>query len=64
MSAPKPAYGGQAVIEGVLIRGKRTLALACRKPDGGIYRYREAISSPLQRSRFARLPLVRGVVVL
>ena len=64
MSAPKPAYGGQAVIEGVLIRGKRTLALACRKPDGTVYRYRETIRSPLQRSRFARLPLVRGVVVL
>lgn len=60
----RPAYGGQAVIEGVLIRGQRTLALACRKPDGGIYRYREAIASPLQRSRLARLPLVRGVVVL
>lgn len=64
MSAPKPAYGGQAVIEGVLIRGKRTLALACRKPDGGIYRYRETIRSPLQRSRLARLPFVRGVIVL
>ncbi|MBM4434250.1 MAG: DUF1385 domain-containing protein [Chloroflexi bacterium] len=64
MSAPKPAYGGQAVIEGVLIRGKRTLALACRRPDGGIYRYRETIDSPLQRSRFARLPFVRGVIVL
>ncbi len=60
----RPAYGGQAVIEGVLIRGQRTVALACRRPDGGIYRYRETISSPLQRSRFARLPLVRGVVVL
>lgn len=64
MSAAKPAYGGQAVIEGVLIRGKRTLALACRKPDGGIYRYRETISSPIQRSRFARLPFARGVVIL
>jgi uncharacterized protein YqhQ len=60
----RPAYGGQAVIEGVLIRGQRTVALACRRPDGGIYRYRETISSPLQRSRFARLPFVRGVVVL
>jgi len=48
----------------VLIRGQRTLALACRKPDGGIYRYRETLTSPLQRSRFARLPFVRGVVVL
>lgn len=60
----RPAYGGQAVIEGVLIRGQRTVALACRRPDGGIYRYRGSISSPLQRSRFARLPFVRGVVVL
>ena len=64
VAVAKPAYGGQAVIEGVLIRGQRTLALACRTPDGGIYRYRETIRSPLQRSRFARLPLVRGVVVL
>ena len=60
----RPAYGGQAVIEGVLMRGQRTVALACRRPDGGIYRYHEIVSSPLQRSRLARLPLLRGVVVL
>ena len=63
MSAPTP-YGGQAVIEGVLIRGRRTLALACRRPNGEIYRYREALDSPLQRSRLARAPLVRGIVIL
>jgi uncharacterized protein YqhQ len=57
-------YGGQAVIEGVMIRGRRTVALACRRPDGGIYRYREPLRSPLVRSRVARLPFVRGVVVL
>jgi uncharacterized protein YqhQ len=57
-------YGGQAVIEGVMIRGRRTVALACRKPDGGIYRYREPLRSPLTRSRIARLPFIRGVVVL
>src|SRR5207245_11469973 len=57
-------YGGQAVIEGVMIRGRRTIALACRKPNGGIYRYREPLRSSLLRSRAARLPLVRGVVVL
>ena len=62
---PQPAlYGGQAVIEGVMIRGRRTVALACRKPDGDIYRYREPLRSPLVRSRVARLPFVRGVVVL
>ena len=57
-------YGGQAVIEGVMIRGRRTVALACRLPNGGIYRYREPLRSPLLRSRVARLPFVRGVVVL
>jgi uncharacterized protein YqhQ len=57
-------YGGQAVIEGVMIRGRRTVALACRKPNGDIYRYREPLRSPLVRSRIARLSFVRGVVVL
>jgi uncharacterized protein YqhQ len=64
MSGAATAYGGQAVIEGVVIRGRRTLALACRRPNGEIYRYREALDSPLQRSRLAKLPFVRGVVVL
>ena len=64
-AAVRPAaYGGQAVIEGVMIRGRRTIGLACRKPDGGIYRYREALDSPLLRSRTARAPFVRGVFVL
>ena len=65
MTEKQPAlYGGQAVIEGVMIRGRRTIALACRKPNGEIYRYREPLRSPLVRSRVARLPFVRGVVVL
>ena len=45
-------------------RGKRTIGLACRKPDGGIYRYREALDSPLTRSRVARAPFVRGIFIL
>ncbi len=66
MTGPaKPTtYGGQAVIEGVMIRGKRTIGLACRKPDGGIYRYREPLRSPLMTSRVARAPFVRGIFVL
>src|SRR2546428_13344188 len=47
-----------------MIRGRRTVALACREPNGGIYRYREPLRSPLLYSRVARLPFVRGVVVL
>jgi uncharacterized protein YqhQ len=61
---PPSLYGGQAVIEGVVIRGRRTLALACRRPNGEIYRYREPLRSPLLRPGPARWPLVRGVVVL
>ena len=62
--AKPTTYGGQAVIEGVMIRGKRTIGLACRKPDGGIYRYREPLRSPLMTSRVARAPFVRGIFVL
>src|SRR6266849_5595610 len=58
------SYGGQAVIEGVMIRGKRTIALACRQPDGAIYRYREPLHSLLVTSRIARAPFVRGLFVL
>jgi uncharacterized protein YqhQ len=47
-----------------MIRGRRTVALACRRPDGDIYRYREPLRSLLLRSRVARAPFVRGVVVL
>ena len=64
MSARPASYGGQAVIEGVMIRGRHTIGLACRKPDGGIYRYREALDSPLLTSKVARAPFVRGVFVL
>ena len=63
-SVKPTTYGGQAVIEGVMIRGRRTIALACRKPDGGIYRYREALNSPLLTSKVARAPFIRGVFVL
>jgi len=64
MSAQPATYGGQAVIEGVMIRGRRTIGLACRRPSGEIYRYREPLRSVMQRSRVARAPFVRGLVVL
>jgi uncharacterized protein YqhQ len=64
VSAKPTNYGGQAVIEGVMIRGRRTIGLACRKPDGSIYRYREPLDSLLLRSKVARAPFVRGVFVL
>ena len=47
-----------------MIRGRRTIGLACRLPNGEIYRYREPLRSLLLRSRVARAPFVRGLIVL
>lgn len=46
------------------MRGTRTLAMACRLPNGEIYRYREPLRSPLLRPGVARLPFARGIIVL
>jgi uncharacterized protein YqhQ len=56
--------GGQAVLEGVMMRGVSTWAVAVRKPDGEIAITSEPFVSVLKRHRFYRLPLVRGVVAL
>ncbi len=61
MSAP---IGGQAVLEGVMMRGPSNWAVAVRRPDGGITEVCETIRSPMARSRWFRLPVVRGVVAL
>jgi uncharacterized protein YqhQ len=61
MSAP---IGGQAVLEGVMMRGPTAWALAVRKPDGGIAEVNRPISSALARHRWLRLPVIRGVVAL
>ncbi len=56
--------GGQAVLEGVMMRGVSTWAVAVRKPDGEIEVSSQPLVSMLKRHRFYRLPLVRGVVAL
>jgi uncharacterized protein YqhQ len=61
---PGATVGGQAVIEGVMMRAPSKWAVAVRRPDGVI----EAVSHDLprlsSRSRWARVPFVRGVLVL
>src|SRR3990170_327179 len=57
-------YGGQALIEGVLMRGRSAVAVAMRHPDGSIVTATEGLDSPLHRSRYGRWPFVRGLVVL
>jgi len=62
--APPFAYGGQALLEGVLMRGPVAIGVALRRPDGMITWAVERLDSPLHRSRLARAPFVRGVVLL
>src|SRR3989337_2346226 len=56
-------YGGQALIEGVMIRGPHNVAVACRRPDGEIAVRREALGG-LYSGAVRRIPLLRGVIVL
>jgi uncharacterized protein YqhQ len=56
--------GGQAVLEGVMMRGISTWSVACRTPEGEIQVTSEPIVSWAKRHRLLRLPVVRGVVAL
>src|SRR6266852_9248160 len=57
-------YGGQAVMEGVMMRGRKTAAMAVRCPDNSIYLYEEALNPRLYQNRLFRLPFLRGVLLL
>ncbi|MEX2546535.1 MAG: DUF1385 domain-containing protein [Chloroflexota bacterium] len=57
-------YGGQALLEGVLMRGRNAIGVALRHPDGSIVATSEPLNSVLHRNRFARAPFFRGLVVL
>jgi uncharacterized protein YqhQ len=56
--------GGQAVLEGVMMRGPSNWAVAVRKPDGDIAHVNQPIESPMVRHPVWRLPVVRGVIAL
>ena len=56
--------GGQAVLEGVMMRGVSTWAVAVRNPEGEIEVTSEPLVSWAKRHRILRLPVIRGVVAL
>ncbi len=58
-----PAYGGQAVIEGVMMRGKKFVAMAVRAPGGEIV-IEESELKGIYRSKIAKWPFFRGLVSL
>ena len=58
-----PFYGGQALIEGVLMRGSKAVAAAMRKPDGSISVHVEELTG-IYQSRIKNIPFLRGLVLL
>src|SRR5256884_887997 len=56
--------GGQAVLEGVMMRGATNWSVAVRKPNGAIAQVQRPIESAMAKHRLLRLPIIRGVVAL
>lgn len=57
------AYGGQAVIEGVMMRGRKTYAVAMRAPNGTIETRVEQLGG-IYKSRVVKIPFLRGLIML
>ncbi len=56
-------YGGQAVVEGVMMRGQKTMVTAVRRPDGGLAIDTQTLA-PIYTGWLRRTPLLRGIIVL
>jgi len=61
---PSLAFGGQAVIEGVMIRSKKHMVICVRQPNDEILTQTEEITSISERHKVLRLPFLRGVIAL
>ena len=66
MPEQKPPFqlGGQALVEGVMMRSPRFVAAAVRRADGTIETRVEEFTSVLKKHRWLNVPLVRGTVAL
>ncbi len=63
MKERMPAYGGQAVIEGVMMRGKNAVAMAARAPDGEIIVHKELLTG-IYKTNILKIPFIRGLISL
>lgn len=61
---PEISYGGQAVMEGVMMRGARTMSVAVRAPNGRIVVHSEPLNQAIYGSWIARMPFIRGTTLL
>ena len=57
------SYGGQAVIEGVMMRGRNSFAIAMRAPDGNIVVHKDSLAA-VYRSWITKIPFLRGTILL
>jgi uncharacterized protein YqhQ len=57
-------YGGQAVIEGVMMRGRKMMAVAVRNPQGEIVVHSEQLTARIYTSKWGQWPFVRGLAML
>lgn len=57
-------YGGQAVMEGVMMRGSKTCAVAVRNPSGEVVIHQEPLNATIYQSRLLKLPVLRGLRML
>jgi len=63
MTERLPTYGGQAVIEGVMMRGSQTMAIAVRDPKGQIQLHTQPLGK-IYRGRMSKVPFLRGLLGL
>ena len=61
--AEKTHYGGQAVIEGVMMRGRKTMVTAVRRPNGDVAIDTQPLPT-FYTSRMRKIPLIRGIIIL
>src|SRR5579859_3508640 len=64
LRTPKISYGGQAVLEGVMMRGRTYMAVAVRAPDKSIVVTSEPLPKHLYGGIIQKIPLVRGMTML
>ncbi len=63
-SGEETLVGGQAVLEGVMMRSPHAWAIACRKPSGGVVTMSEPLERPSDKHKWMAWPIVRGVMTL
>jgi uncharacterized protein YqhQ len=60
----KQYYGGQAVIEGVMMRGRKAMAVAVRNPQGKVVLHEEPLTAKIYTANWGQWPFVRGLAML